>query len=119
MKLVKGPGWVAVAVDKEKDHSQEGMVADVLIDEVCEESNVPPSSQGWLPGLAGHGGDLIARGQQTPADEDTSTLNLVEGCTLPSLKQLGLEMYVKKRNYNESWSAVIESRCYDMSRVVK
>ena len=55
-------GMGGLAVDKEKDHSQEGKVADVLIDEVCEESNVPPSSQGWLPGLAGHGGDLIGRG---------------------------------------------------------
>ncbi|KAF6237857.1 hypothetical protein HO173_004058 [Letharia columbiana] len=100
VKLLKGSGWGGViepAVDKEEDHSQEGKVADVLLDEGCEEGNVPLGSQGWLPGLAGHGGDRISQGPQTSAVEDLSRLKKVRGCTLPSLKELGLDMYVKKQ----------------------
>ncbi len=95
LKLMRGSGW---GVDKEEDHPREGEVPDVLFDEGCEESNVPPSSRVRLPGLTGRGGDLIGQGQQTSVDEETSTLDLVGGCTLPSLRQLGLDIYVEKRN---------------------
>ena len=98
LKLVRGSGWGAVAVDKEEDHPREREVTDVLFDEGREESNVPPSSRVWLPGLTDHGGGLIGQGQQTSVDEDTSTLDLVGSCTLPSLRQLGLDIYVEKRN---------------------
>ena len=95
---MRGSGWGAAAVDKEEDHPPESEVTDVLFDEGCEESNVPPISRVRLPGLTGHGGDLIGQGQQTSVDEDTSTLGLVGGCTLPRLRQLGLDIYVEKRN---------------------
>lgn len=100
LKLVKGSGPGGIresAVFKGKDHSRESKFADVFLGEGCEEGSMPPSSRVWLPGLAGHGGDLISQGQQTSVVEDTSKLNLVGGCTLPSLKDLGLDRYVDKR----------------------
>lgn len=100
--MVKGLGWGGVGEaaddDKGKDYLQEGEVADIFLDEGCEESTVPPSYRGYLPGLAGHGGDFLGQRQQTSVVKDRFKWHLVGGCTLPSLKELGLDVYVEKRN---------------------
>ena len=108
--LVKGLGWRGAresAADEGEDHSQESNVVDVWIGEGCEESEQPPSSQGCPPGLAGHVGDLVAQKQETAVVEDMIKWDLVRGCTLPSLKELGLDIYVEKRDKYGSWSVVM------------
>ena len=98
----KGLGWLGAresAFDEGEDHSQEGNVVDVWIDEGCEESEMPPSAQGYIsPGLAGHVGALVAQKQETTVVEDMIKWDLVRGCTLPSLKELGLDIYFVKRD---------------------
>ena len=95
-------GWLDAresAADEGGDHSQEGIGVDVWIDKGCEESEMLPSSQGYIsPGLAGHVGDLVAQKQETIVVEDLIKWDLVRGCTLPSLKELGLDIYVEKRD---------------------
>lgn len=98
--MVKGLGWGGVnepAVDKGKDCLQEGEIVDIIFDEGCEERTVPPSYRGCLPGSAGHGGDFVGQGQQASVVEDRFKRDLVGGCTLPSLRELGLDVYVEKR----------------------
>lgn len=100
LKPVEGSGWGGIgeaAVDKEEDCYPESKVADVLFDECWGEGNMPASPRGWLPGLAGHGGDIVGQGQQTSVVADVSRLNFFGGWTLPSLKDLGLEIYLEKR----------------------
>ena len=98
----KGLGWLGAresAADEGGDHSQEGNGVDVWIDEGCEESEMLPSSQGYFsPGLAGHGGDLVSQKQETIVVEGMIKWDLVRDCTLPSLKELGLYIYVEKRD---------------------
>lgn len=101
LKPVKGSGWGGVgepAIDKEKDDYRDDKVADILLDERGGGGNMPASPWGWLPGLAGHAVDINGQGQQTFFFADMSRLDLVGGYTLPSLKELGLDMYLEKRN---------------------
>ena len=86
------------AVDEEGNHSREGKVADVLFGRGCEEVDMSPSSQGWLPGLAGHGRIPSGEGQQTSVVKTMSKSDLVGCCTLPSFKELGLDKYVERRD---------------------
>lgn len=98
LKPVKGSEWDGVrrpAVDIEESHSREGKVAVVYYDEGCEEGNMPAGSRSWLPSLTGQSGD---QGQQTYFVKNMTKLNLVGDCTLPGLKELGLDMYVEKRD---------------------
>lgn len=83
-------------VDKKEDHCREGNVAVVLFDERWGEGNV--CLRGWLPSLAGHDGNIIAQGKQTSVVAGVSRLDLVGGCILPSLKELGLDVYLGKRS---------------------
>ena len=95
--LVKWSWWSVVgepAVNDDEDRLREDKVGDVC----CEEDNMSPSSWNWLPGLAGHGGEVIGQGQHTSAVENMSKLEVLRSCTLPSLKDLDLDIYVKKRN---------------------
>ena len=79
------------AVGKKEDHLQ-GDVG-------CEVDNMPRSSGGWLPGLAGHGGEFVGQGQHTCAVVGNMGKVEVRGrCTLPSLKDLGLDVYIRKRD---------------------
>ena len=95
--LAKGPGWGGVekpAVDDGRDYFQEGKVVDVFVDEGCEESNMAPSSWFCLPGLAGHGGGSNGQGQQISVVGDGIRWDGVGRCPLPSLKELGLDVYL-------------------------
>ena len=99
--LVKGLGWGGVGastVDKREDSLQKGKVVDILLDEGCDGSKEPPSSRGRLPGLAGHSGSDVGQGRQTTVVEDRIKWDVIGGCTLPSLKELGLDVYVEKQN---------------------
>lgn len=100
--VVKGLGWGGVGEpaddDKGKDDLQEAEIVDTFFDQRCNEIKVPPSYRGYLPGLAGCGGDFVGQGQQASVVEDRFKWDLVGGCTLPSLKELGLDVYVGKRN---------------------
>ena len=99
-KLVEGSerrGTKQPAINQDTDHPREDDFGDVLFDEGCEEGSMPQSCRVWLPGLADDGGDVIGQGQQTSVFEDTESVNLARGCTLPSLKDLGLDIYFKRR----------------------
>lgn len=85
------------ATNQDTDYPQEDGFADVLYEEGYEEGVMRGSRRIWLPGLANDSGDIISRGQQTSVFEDTEKLKLARGCTLPSLKDLGLDIYFKKR----------------------
>ena len=99
--LVKGSRWGGVgepSVGNREDQVQEGKVVEVLFDEGGEESDMPPIFWDRLPGLACHGGDCIGHGQQIDVVEDRSEWELDRGCTLPGLKELGLDRYIGKRD---------------------
>ena len=85
------------ATNQDTDHPGEDGFADVLFEEGYEEGVMRGSCQVWLPGLADNGGDIISQGQQRSIFEDTEKLKLARGCTLPSLKDLGLDIYFKRR----------------------
>ena len=68
---------------------------DKVVDVGCEMDDMPRSSGGWLPGLAGHDGEVIGQGQQTCAVVEN--MGKLGSCTLPSLKELGLDVYIGKR----------------------
>ena len=100
LTLARGSRWCGVeepAVEKGDEFFQEGKVVEVLIDEGCGEDNMLPSSWICLPRLIGQGGDPVGLGQQIAVVEDRSKCGLVGGCTLPSLKELGLDIYVRKQ----------------------
>ena len=108
--LVRGPHWgdaEGPVIDKGEDHSPEVKVVDLWFDDGYKETDLPPSSWGYLAGPAGHGGDPIGQGQQTAVVEYMIKRGSVRGCTLPSLKDLGLDMYLEKRTENGSQSAFI------------
>ncbi|CAF9910912.1 MAG: hypothetical protein ALECFALPRED_006930 [Alectoria fallacina] len=96
VKMSECGGVEEPTVDKKEDHCREGNVAVVLFDERWEEGNV--CLQGWLPSLAGHDGNIIAQGKQTSVVAGVSRMDLVGGCMLPSLRELGLDVYLGKRN---------------------
>ena len=102
-KLVKESRWNGVPEpvvgEGKEDRGQDGAGVDASVDEGCAESSMPPSSWDCLPGSAGHGeDDVIGQGQRTVAFENTiKWWDLTGGCTLPSLKELGLDIYVKMR----------------------
>lgn len=85
------------AVDEVEDRYPEGKVADIFFDGCWGEGNIPASPRGWLPGLAGYGGNSIGQGQQTSVVSDVSRSDLVGGWTLPSLKEVGLDIYLEKQ----------------------
>lgn len=100
LELVAGSGGGGIgelATDRQEGHSRDCKVAIALFDGGCEEGNMP-SSRRWLPRLAGHRGDLIGQRQQKHVVEDNSRLDCIGGYTLPSLKELGLDTYIEKRN---------------------
>ena len=112
-KLVKESGWIgftepAVGGVKE-DHNQDGEGVGSLFDQGCAESNMPPISGDCLARCAGHGeDDVFGQGSRTvPFENTTKWWDSTEGCTLPSLKELGLDIYVKMRKSNRPWSAAI------------
>ena len=99
-KLVEGSerrGMRQPVTNQDSGYPREDGFADVLYKEGYEEDVLRGSRRVWLPGLADDGGDLISQGQQTSIFEDTEKLKLVRGCTLPSLKALGLDIYFKRR----------------------
>ena len=101
LMLAGGSGWYRVeepAVEKGDEFCQEGEIVDFLIDEGCGEDNMLPCSWICLPRLIGQGGDPVGLGQQIVVVEDRIKSGLVGGCTLPSLKELGLDIYVRKQN---------------------
>ena len=86
LMLARGSGWCGVeepAVEKGDDFFQEGKVVDSWI---C------------LQRLIGQGGYPVGLGRQIAVVEDRSNCGLVGGCTLPSLKELGLDVYLRKQN---------------------
>lgn len=98
-KLVEGSerrGRRQPATNQDTDHSRGDGSADVLFEDGYEEGSMPENCRVWLPSLA-DGGDVIGQGQQTSVFEDTEKLNLARGCTLPSLKDLGFDIYFKRR----------------------
>ena len=101
LMLARGLGRCRVgepAVEKGDECCQEGEIVDVLIDEGCGEDNMLPSSWIRSPHLDGQGGDPVGLGQQIVVVEDGIKCGLVGGYTLPSLKELGLDVYVRKQN---------------------
>lgn len=83
------------AVSKEEDQFRDEKVVDVG----CEEDDMPRSYWGWLPGFDSHAGEHIRQGQHTWCGvEDMSKLEVHGSCNLPSLKDLGLDLYIRKRN---------------------
>ena len=99
-KLVEGSercGMRQPATIQDMDYPREDGFADVLHEEGYEAGVMRGSRRIWLPGLADNGGDIISQGRQTSIFEDTERLNLARGCTLPSLKDLGLDIYFKRR----------------------
>ena len=101
LMLARGSGWRGVeelAVEKGDEGFLDGRVVEVLIEEGCGEDNMLPSSCILLPRLVGQGGDPVGLGQQIVVVEDRIKCGLVGGCTLPSLKELGLDIYVRKQN---------------------
>lgn len=101
--MVKGLGWGGVGEpaheDKGEGDLQESEIVDVSFDEGCDESTVLPSYWDYLPDLAGHSWDFVGqRGPQASVVGDRFTRDLVGGCTLPSLRELGLDVYVGRRN---------------------
>ena len=85
LMLARGSGWcgVAEAAVEKGELFQEGKVVNSWI---C------------LPRLVGQGGDPVGLGQQIAVVEDRSKCGLVGGCTFPSLKELGLDIYLRKQN---------------------
>ena len=103
--LASRSGWCGVdepAVEKGDGFFQEGESVDVLIDEGCQEENMLPSPWICLPRLVGQGGDLVGLGQQKAIVEDRIKWGLTGSCTLPSLKELGLDIYVREQDQNAS-----------------
>ena len=99
-KLVEGSerrGRRQPATNQDTDHSRGDGSADVLFEDGYEEGSMPESCWVWLPGLADDGGDVIGQGQQTSVFEGTEKFKLARGCTLPSLKDLGFDIYFKRR----------------------
>ena len=99
-KLVEGSerrGIRQPATNHDRDHPREDGFADVWFEEGYKEGSVRESCRVCLPGLADNDGDIISQGQQTFVFEDTEKLKLARGCTLPSLKDLGLDIYIKRR----------------------
>ena len=99
--LARGSGWCGVeepAVEKGDGFFQESEIVEVLINEGCGGDDTLPSSWICLPRLVGQGGDPIGLGPQTVVVEDERKWDLVGGCTLPSLKELALDIYVRKQN---------------------
>ena len=99
--LARRSGWCGVeepAVEKGDDFTQEGKIVDALIDEGCGEDSMLPSP--WISStrFIGQGGDPVGLGQQTIDVRDESKRGLIGGCALPSLKALGLDIYVRKQN---------------------
>ena len=99
--LARRSGWCGVgepAVEKGDEFSQEGENVDVLIDEGFGEDDMLRTPWIFLPRLVGKGGDPVGLEQQTIVVDDKSKRALIGGCTLPSLKELGLDIYVRKQN---------------------
>ena len=94
--VVIEPPTTAVSKEEEGDHFRDDKVVDVG----CGVDDMPRSSWGRLPGLAGHGGgEVIGQGRQhTCAVEDMSGSEGHGRRSLPSLKDLGLDMLIGKRN---------------------
>ena len=110
LELVKGSGsqgFREPTVDEKENDSRKGKVANVLFDEGSGVANTTYSSQGWLPGLDGRGGNPSGQGHQTSWFQDICKPDLVGGCTLPSLKELGFDKYVGKRNGNRPRNSVV------------
>ena len=98
-KLVEGSehrGIRQPATNRDTDHHREDGFADVWFEEDYKEGSMRESCRVCLPGLADNGGDIISQGLQTSVFEDTEKLKLARGCTLPSLKDLGLDIYIKR-----------------------
>ena len=112
-KLVKESGLNGVTESAvggvKEDHNQDGEGVGTLLDEGCAESNMLPSSGDCLTRFAGHGEeDAVGQGSHTISFGDTiKWWDSTGGCTLPSLKELGLDIYVKMRKSNGPCSAVI------------
>ena len=99
-KLVEGSERLGIrqpATNQDMVYPREDAFADILFEEGYEEGSMRESCWVWLPGLAVNGGDIISRGQQTSLFEGTEKLNLARGCKLPSLKDIGLDIYFKRR----------------------
>ena len=99
-KLVEGSerrGIRQPATNHDTGHPREDVFADVWFEQGYEEGSMRESCRVWVPGLADNGGDIISQGQQTSICEDTEKLKLARGCNLPSLKDLGLDIYIKRR----------------------
>ena len=99
--LASRSGWCGVdeaAVEKGDGFFQEGEIVDVSIDEGCGEENMLPSPWICLPRLVGRGGDPVGLGQEEVVVEDRIKWGLSGRCSLPSLKELGLDIYVRERD---------------------
>ena len=99
--LARGSGWCGgeePAVEKGDGAFQETKVVDVLIDEGSGEDHTLPNSRILLPHSVGRDGDPVGLGEQIVVVEDRVKCGLVGGCTLPSLKELGLDIFVRKQN---------------------
>lgn len=105
LMLARRSGWCGVdeaAVEKGDEFFQKGEIVDVLIDEGRREENMLPSPWICLPRLVGQGGGPVGLGQQKVVVEDRIRWDLTGSCTLPSLKELGLDIYVRNQDQNES-----------------
>ena len=94
-------------VDEMENDPRKGKVANVLFDEGSGVANTTYSSQGWLPGLDGRGGNPSGQGHQMSWFQDICKPDLVGGCTLPSLEELGFDKYVDKRVENGPRNSVV------------
>ena len=91
------------ATNHDTDHPREDDFADVWFEEGYKEGDMRENCRVSLPGLADNGGDIISQGQQMSIFEDTEKLKLARGCTLPSLKDLGLDIYIRRRIDGRFW----------------
>lgn len=90
--------WLGVVVEPAVSREDDRFRDDEVVDVGCEEDDMPRSSWGRLPGSAGHGGEVIGQGRQTCAGENMSKVEVLGSCSLPSLKELGLDVYIRKGN---------------------
>ena len=99
---VRGPGWGGVGEEEPtfitgEDRAQQGEILDGLCCEGFGERDTTDSSWDCLACLVGHGEDRVGQGQQIIGVGEMVKLDVVGGFTLPSLKELGLDVYLGRR----------------------